>query len=154
MIMATAPSGQKSEAMKLKAENFLLKVLRACMRACVRARMRLGVGGGVCVSVCVSVCVCACVCVYVCACVCVRVAVQACIDGSLQAALGCKVRGLDAQKPTATAPPQAMENYNRVLMEHPSNVFAANGVGAVLAELGRLDEAEVRPRVRAPVMCR
>jgi len=30
-----------------------------------------------------------------------------------------------------------------VLNSHPSNAYAANGVGAVLAELGRLDEAQV-----------
>jgi len=32
----------------------------------------------------------------------------------------------------------------RVLLANPSNAYAANGVGAVLAELGRLDEAQVR----------
>lgn len=36
-----------------------------------------------------------------------------------------------------------MQEYLPVLLDNPSNAYAANGLGAVLAELGRLDEAQV-----------
>ena len=40
------------------------------------------------------------------------------------------------------APPQAIDQYIGVLKSDHSNVYAANGLGAVLAELGRLEEAK------------
>eukprot|EP00798_Chlamydomonas_sp_ICE-L_P008150 gene8150-1403_t len=36
---------------------------------------------------------------------------------------------------------KAMDEYSKVLRAEPSNVFAANGLGAVMAEMGRLEEA-------------
>eukprot|EP00983_Pelagomonas_calceolata_P128489 1161515-Pelagomonas_calceolata.AAC.16 len=39
---------------------------------------------------------------------------------------------------------KALGEYFAVLQVHPNNAFAANGVGAVLAELGQLDDAQVR----------
>lgn len=38
---------------------------------------------------------------------------------------------------------RALGEYFAVLQVHPNNAFAANGVGAVLAELGQLDDAQV-----------
>ncbi|KAL6746592.1 Paf1 complex component [Haematococcus lacustris] len=37
---------------------------------------------------------------------------------------------------------RALELYHAVLLHDPRNAFAANGIGAALAELGRLDEAQ------------
>lgn len=36
---------------------------------------------------------------------------------------------------------RAFDEYKEVLKSHPANVYAANGLGAVLAEQGRLDHA-------------
>ncbi len=38
-------------------------------------------------------------------------------------------------------PSQALDQFLSVLKTDPCNVYAANGLGAVLAELSRLDEA-------------
>jgi RNA polymerase-associated protein CTR9 len=47
---------------------------------------------------------------------------------------------------------KAYMEYQHVLRGEPNNVFAANGIGAVLAELGRLDEArEIFQEVQAAV---
>lgn len=47
---------------------------------------------------------------------------------------------------------KAFYEYQHVLRGEPNNVFAANGIGAVLAELGRLDEAkEIFQEVQAAV---
>lgn len=43
-------------------------------------------------------------------------------------------------------PAQSLGEYMSVLSHSPNNAFAANGVGAVLAELGKLDEAQVGGR--------
>ena len=37
---------------------------------------------------------------------------------------------------------QALDQYNQVLKADHSNIYAANGLGAVLAELGKLQEAK------------
>ncbi len=46
---------------------------------------------------------------------------------------------------------QALKMYRDILARHPGNVYAANGIGAVLAEEGRLAEArQIFTEVRAP----
>jgi RNA polymerase-associated protein CTR9 len=48
---------------------------------------------------------------------------------------------------------QALAYYTKVLQTHPDNIYAANGVGAILAEQGKVDQAKevfVTVQVRRP----